>query len=609
MVNFSQFISQESLKIAFLYVVAGACWILFSDIAVSVVIPEETIGHEVIRIYLSIVKGLVYVFATGYLLFVLSQRALQRLNNATAEIIKNNERWKVALDASSDGAWEWNYITDELEYSDTCAELWSRILEFPVRDTIKTKSDWRKFTLSEDILLINNALGRYLSGEAERLYYRYRVKSASGKIHWILSRGKVIEYTEDGSPKIIAGTHTDITPQVEMEMALAESERLYRFMFDQNPHPMWMFEMTTFRIIRVNDAALRQYEYTREEFLQKTVLDIRPEEDREKLLASLHMRTPGYRFSGVWRHLKKSGQLMYVEVHSNTLDFDGMYCEVVAVHDVTEQVKTREAIVRFNQDLEHLVQERTQTIVEMSREKDELMEIATHDLRNPLTNIMLASEFILRYSEKISPQMIFERVSAINNNAVFMKSIVDNLLSSHVLETGKQHVQFADFIPAEVLPDIIRRFAEHAGLKTIDVVFEDTPESHEVLYSDKRIFSEILQNFLSNAIKFSPHHSIIIIKTVSNTETITFLVIDQGPGLSDEDKKQVFGKYSRLSARPTGGELSIGLGLSITRGLAQLLGGEVFCESELGHGATFGLRLPRGNHVSSQTIHSTEFAH
>ena len=108
---------------------------------------------------------------------------------------------------------------------------------------------------------------------------------------------------------------------------------------------------------------------------------------------------------------------------------------------------------------------------------------------------------------------------------------------------------------------------------------------------DRKAALQVIDNLVSNAVKYSPLGSVITLTVASVGEQVEFAVRDRGPGISAEDQKKLFQKHTRLSARPTAGESSVGLGLSIVKRLAEAMGGSVVCESVLGEGATFVLRL------------------
>ncbi|MEW6501435.1 MAG: PAS domain S-box protein, partial [Thermodesulfobacteriota bacterium] len=128
------------------------------------------------------------------------------------------------------------------------------------------------------------------------------------------------------------------------EAALRESESRYRQLFESNPQPMWVYDIETLAFLAVNDAAVRGYGYSREEFLRMTIADIRPAEDVSRLRENVAAVTEGLDEAGLWRHRKKDGTLIDVEITSHTLEFAGRKAEVVLAHDVTEQRRAEDAL-------------------------------------------------------------------------------------------------------------------------------------------------------------------------------------------------------------------------------------------------------------------------
>ncbi|HEX5782600.1 MAG TPA: PAS domain S-box protein, partial [Solirubrobacteraceae bacterium] len=127
--------------------------------------------------------------------------------------------------------------------------------------------------------------------------------------------------------------------------SLANSEERYRLLFEVNPLPMWVYDAETLRFLAVNEAAVRHYGYARHEFLAMTITDIRPREDVEKLLADLQSRGgPGSPVPGTWRHRKKDGTVIDVEITAGKVTYEGRAAALVLSHDVTERLRLEERV-------------------------------------------------------------------------------------------------------------------------------------------------------------------------------------------------------------------------------------------------------------------------
>lgn len=137
----------------------------------------------------------------------------------------------------------------------------------------------------------------------------------------------------------------DISDRRRVEEELRESEAQYRLMFRSNPHSMWVYDVDTLRFLAVNDAATEQYGYSESEFLARTIADIRPTQDRERLGAHVAAHADDLlQRSGVWQHLRKDGSLVEVEITSHLIEFDGRHARLVLANDVTDRLRSESAL-------------------------------------------------------------------------------------------------------------------------------------------------------------------------------------------------------------------------------------------------------------------------
>ncbi|QKG79960.1 ATP-binding protein [Tenuifilum thalassicum] len=153
----------------------------------------------------------------------------------------------------------------------------------------------------------------------------------------------------------------------EFREKLSESEKKYRLLFDENPTPMWIYDLETLRFLEVNNAAIEEYGYSKEEFLSMTLRDIRPADEVPKLLDNIKSNNEQFQKSGVWKHLTKDGNLKHVTISSHETTYKGRPARHVMVSDVTE-------LIRINQELAHL-EERYRNYIELSNEAICLFEL------------------------------------------------------------------------------------------------------------------------------------------------------------------------------------------------------------------------------------------
>jgi PAS domain S-box-containing protein len=158
---------------------------------------------------------------------------------------------------------------------------------------------------------------------------------------------------------------------------LSESEEQYRELFESNPNPMWIYDIETYSFIKVNDATLAKYGYSRNEFLKLTVFDIRPERDHAKLKSFISGEKGDIKNWGVWEHLKSNGQSIMVSITSHAMMFENKNCRVVMATDVTELL-----------DKERKLQEANRKI---KNSNEVLLNVAwsnSHELRKPLCSML-----------------------------------------------------------------------------------------------------------------------------------------------------------------------------------------------------------------------------
>src|SRR5579872_3363986 len=153
----------------------------------------------------------------------------------------------------------------------------------------------------------------------------------------------------DGRIVNVVGSAVDISERVHVQNALIESEKQYRLLFDSSPLPMWVFDRKTLAFLEVNAAAVEAYGYSHEEFLRMTILDIRPEEESFRLLQHMKTLAPGLQAPELWKHRKKDGTLIDVEITSHELGFQQRDAQLVVAHDVTEQRRAQDAL-RHSED-------------------------------------------------------------------------------------------------------------------------------------------------------------------------------------------------------------------------------------------------------------------
>jgi signal transduction histidine kinase/ligand-binding sensor domain-containing protein len=259
------------------------------------------------------------------------------------------------------------------------------------------------------------------------------------------------------------------------------------------------------------------------------------------------------------------------------------------------------------------MEEKNTELATLNNEKNEIMGIVAHDLKNPLSNIRLLARMLKSDAPKLAAPDVEDFAQDIETSADRMFDLITNLLNVNQIEQGGMQLVAQPFDLVDLLKILCNDYRPRAEAKNIALhceilVEEDSPNTMAIALADRNATVQALDNLISNAIKYSPFDKNVFVRlrrssrtnmsanrfihTGSSLAMLRVEVADEGPGLSPEDQTKLFGKFARLSAKPTGGEHSTGLGLSIVKKLVESMNGNVWCESSLGKGATFIMELP-----------------
>jgi signal transduction histidine kinase len=225
-------------------------------------------------------------------------------------------------------------------------------------------------------------------------------------------------------------------------------------------------------------------------------------------------------------------------------------------------------------------------LAQLNEEKAELLRMAAHDLRGPLTGVLLNLD--LAQQGGIKAEDVLPRI---RNHVEQMIMLMTDLLDSEALDEGRRRLTVAAIDADAMIHEVLASLASVAERKKIRLDTSGVGKVSAVL-ADAGALRQIIENLVSNALKFSSPGRTIWLGLTEWNHRVRLEVRDEGPGVQTDEVELIFAKYVRGSARPTAGEKSTGLGLSIVRQLITAMNGRVWCESTPGKGATFIVILP-----------------
>ncbi len=229
---------------------------------------------------------------------------------------------------------------------------------------------------------------------------------------------------------------------------------------------------------------------------------------------------------------------------------------------------------------------------QLAEDKDELLGILTHDLKNHLGGMQMTAQLLNERSTALGDKSLKRMSGNILTSTSQMLAFVRQFLANASADRGlAMHLEAVCL--ASLSSKVVRQYTDIAAEKNIQLQWDSEVESAFVS-ADRAALEQVLDNLISNAVKFSPPEKKIWVRVEAATELQSFqcIIRDEGPGFTAEDRTAMFRRYKRLSAMSTAGEPSTGLGLSIVKKLLDAMDGQIECVSEPGKGAAFFVRLP-----------------
>jgi PAS domain S-box-containing protein len=337
-------------------------------------------------------------------------------------------------------------------------------------------------------------------------------------------------------------------------------------------------------IVAINDTELNWLGYTREELIGKPYsIVVNPQNQ----IFEMKNTVEAYKRNGFVHSLpieltRKDGSIMSVLVSSNAIfnDEGAFIMTRTVVVDISERKRLESELKKANEELYHL-----------NQEKNRFIGVASHDLQNPISAIMMTTELLRKTGGNLT-DVQRKLLRNIQNSTERMSSLIKNILNLNRIERGVIQPDFKMMNVKSCVWDVVNRNMIFAERKKIKLTFNALNDKDLNITTDCNYFSHIIENLISNAIKFTHSGKTVEVKIEKKDDNILVHVKDEGQGIKKEELPLLFHQFEKLSARPTAGEYSTGLGLSIVKEYTQILRGSVEVQSEWGVGSTFTLVMP-----------------
>ena len=408
----------------------------------------------------------------------------------------------------------------------------------------------------------------------------YQILAANGTKRWVWERGRPV-YDDKGEVLFLEGYIEDITDRRQMQDNLKRERDLLQSLMDNIPDTIYFKDLKS-RFIRVNKAQaatlglkdpVEAIGGTDADFFDNEHAEA-AYEDEQKLMKSgisLVSKQEYIKTSRGWRWFTAS-KVPLRDITGKIIGLAGVSRDITDIKNLEEQLLDKEANLRRS-----------------NQEKDKLFSVIAHDLRSPFNSFLLLTEILAEDSYGFDPAELKNLATSMHRAAKSVAELLENLLSWSSIQRGTLKYS-PDYYK---LDELIQRNLNYyqAQIQSKSLMTKVFVESKILLYTDQHMFSTVLRNLISNAIKFTPHEGRIEIRATQNEGWIGVEVIDSGIGMTDQMQQQLF-VVENKGRKGTDGEPSSGLGLILVREFVERMGGNISINSKVGEGSVFRFNIP-----------------
>lgn len=525
----------------------------------------------------SVVEGL-KVGADDYLevpcdpmLLVAKVAQLTERKKAQEKLSESEERYRSLVENARDIIYcqdlDGNYISVN--------KVFEQILGYTQEETLKLNQ--RQIIAPEYYEKARSMVARKLEGEDITTYELEAVRK-DGRRVWFEVSNWLVHQNE--TPIAVQGISRDITERKHAENQLRQSEERYRLMFESNPQPMWVYDVETLTFLEVNDAAILHYGYSREEFLSMTIKDTSAPEDIPILMDTLSKSLNPYLAVKIWRHRKKDGTIIEVELTAHSFNFNNRPARLIQATDMTVR-RALEGQLHQSQKMEAIGQ---------------LAGGVAHDFNNLLTAIIGYSDLAHRIlPSNNSARPYLQEIKKAGNRA--------SVLTCQLLAFSRKQILQPVILNLNVVVSEMKEMLHRLIGESIELQTSLDARLGNVR-ADYGQIEQVIMNLVVNARDAMPRGGKLTIQT-KNVDIggeyfdqhltgepgyyVLLEVSDTGVGIDAEIQKHIFEPFFTTKEPGKG----TGLGLSTVYGIVKQSGGNTCISSEPGRGTTFKVYLPQ----------------
>jgi two-component system, chemotaxis family, CheB/CheR fusion protein len=474
------------------------------------------------------------------------------------------QQLKLALEGGSVGTWSWDLRSNAL----TASREQAMIFGFDSGDFFKTYDDWLKVLHPDDVEQVKESIRQSINRKAP-LDIEFRIRHASGRVRWVMSKANTF-YGALGEPEVMMGVNIDVTERRQAIEALAESEKRFHTLSDQAPVMIWMTDDQQ----RCNFVNRTWLEFTGKKIEQETGIgwyeNIHPDDKSGFLDIYNEAYLDRKEFKTDYRFRRYDGEYRWILAHGVPRYSSGntLIGYIGTCIDITDRI-------------------------ELEKQKDDFMGIASHELKTPVTSIKAYAQILHEKFKKANDTTSAGMLGRLDGQIDKLTNLINTLLDVARIQSGQMeydpdYFEIAPFVQ-EVTEEMQRASSNHKI--NVDI---DLPKNAKV-FADRSRAGQVLGNLISNALKYSPDSKEINVSAYKDTTHVVFAVKDFGIGIEKNLQAKIFERFFRVSEHAGNRVFGLGLGLFISSQIIRQQGGRIWVDSEAGKGSEFRFSLPITN--------------
>ena len=494
------------------------------------------------------------------------------------------------IEGTNAGTWEWNLQTGETKFNERWAEIFGYQLDELVPFTMES---WEQFVHPDDLKHSNELMKKHLSGELDYYECDLRMLHKDGHWVWISDRGKVTQRDEDGAPLIMSGTHIDASARCEAEETLRKAHKEELAIFDAATSGIILIS-NEFIIQRCNQKLETIFGYAAGELIgQHTRIWHLDQTTCDKKGVDIYKQIKGNLVERMELELvRKDGSLFWARLSGKVLDNnDPTKGFVIIIDDITQEHEVFEQLVKARDIAE-----------EATRLKSDFLANMSHEIRTPMNGVLGMLELL--GGTTLSPNQL-DYLKTAQSSGEALLDIINDILDLTKLEADKVEIEQVEFNLIDLVEDVCALLSHRAYPKGLELNCSLPATLPALWHGDPMRIRQVLTNLLGNAVKFTQlgEVSVTVLPIVDDTNQtrIRFEIVDTGIGISEDTLASLFKPFIQADSATTRHFGGSGLGLSISKKLVELMGGNIDVTSTLHCGSCFWFSLPLVQSERNQT--------